>query len=133
MKCGDGNKILWGCFSSAGPGELAIIEGRMNFEMYQGIFRKLKSDDNDPKQTAGATRAWYQDKKNDLLEWPNQSPDLNRIEKLWRELKFRIQERDPRNLIQLKEICKEEWAKIPIHIFANLVTGIQPFRCSFGC
>ena len=32
--------MFWGCFSSAGPGELEIIEGRMNSEMYRGILER---------------------------------------------------------------------------------------------
>jgi transposase len=69
----------------------------------------------------GQLLTWFQERDIELLEWPSQSPDLNPIENLWWKLKLRVQERDPRNLIQLKEICKEELAKIPISIFVNLV------------
>ncbi|KAL0149076.1 hypothetical protein M9458_055691, partial [Cirrhinus mrigala] len=54
--------------------------------------------DNDPKLTA---RKHFK-----VLEWPSQSPDLNPIENLWRELK-------PQNITALEEISMEEWAKIP--------------------
>ena len=33
----------WECFSSKGPGELEIIDGRMNGRMYRGILEKKTS------------------------------------------------------------------------------------------
>ncbi|ROL52341.1 Transposable element Tcb2 transposase [Anabarilius grahami] len=48
-----------------------------------------------------------------LLEWPNQSPDLNPIEHLWRDLKMAVHQRLPSNLTELERICKEEWQRIP--------------------
>ncbi|KAF2357440.1 Homeobox domain-like [Trinorchestia longiramus] len=41
-----------------------------------------------------------------------QSPDMNPVENLWRELKLKIQKRGPNNITELKEICIEEWNKI---------------------
>ena len=128
--------MVWGCFSSAGTGELEVIEGRMNSQMYRGILDRnlLKSaedlglargwtlqQDNDPKHTAKATLAWFRERQINVLGWPSQSPDLNPIENLWRELKIRVQARDPRNLEESKQICRDEWAKIPMNICQNLV------------
>ncbi len=48
-----------------------------------------------------------------VLEWPNQSPDLNLIEMMWHDLKQSIHARKPSNVSELKQLCKEEWAKIP--------------------
>ncbi|KAK3505713.1 hypothetical protein QTP70_020473, partial [Hemibagrus guttatus] len=47
------------------------------------------------------------------MEWPSQSPDLNPIENLLRELKIRVSQQQPQNITALEEICREEWAKLP--------------------
>ena len=48
-----------------------------------------------------------------VLEWPSQSPDLNLVEMWWHDLKLAIHARKPSNVAELKQFCKEEWAKIP--------------------
>ena len=93
VKYGGGSIMVWGCFAGSGAGQLAIIDGKMNSQVYQDILqenvklsvRQLKlnrswvmQQDNDPKYRSKSTE-WLQQKKINLLEWPSQSPDLNLI------------------------------------------------------
>ena len=48
-----------------------------------------------------------------VLEWPSQSPDLNPIEHLRRDLKMAVHQQSPSNLTELETICREKWQKIP--------------------
>uniref|UniRef100_A0AAZ3QU66 Tc1-like transposase DDE domain-containing protein n=1 Tax=Oncorhynchus tshawytscha TaxID=74940 RepID=A0AAZ3QU66_ONCTS len=76
--------------------------------------------DYNPKRSAKTTQEWLWDKFLNVLEWPNQSPDLNQIEHLWRDLKIALQRRSPSTLSELQRICTEEWEKLPKYRCAKL-------------
>ena len=77
---------------------------------------------NDPKHTAKTMQEWLRDKSLNVLEWPSQSPDLNSIEHLWRDLNIAVQH-SLSNLREHDRICREEWEKLPKYRCAKLVTS----------
>ncbi len=128
VKHSGGSIMLWGCFSAAGTGRLVAIERKMNEAKYRDILdenllqsaqdlrlgrRFTFQQDNDPKHTAKIMKEWLHYNSVTVLEWPSQSPDLNPIKHLWRDLKMAVHQRLPSNLIELERICKEEWQRIP--------------------
>ena len=50
-----------------------------------------------------------------------QSPDLNPIERLGRDLKIAVHRRSPSNLAEREQFSREEWAKISPSHCAKLV------------
>lgn len=130
VKYDGGSIMLWVCFSAAGTGRLVRIEGKMNGANYREILdenllqsaqdlrlmrRFTFQQDNDAKHTAKTTQEWLRDKSLNVLDCPSQSPDLNSIEHLWRDLKIAVQQHAPSNLTKLEKICREEWEKLPKH------------------
>lgn len=134
VKHGGGSLMAWGCMSSKGVGTLYFIDGIMKAADYCAILEQhmLPSlsqlgrgawfqHDNDPKHAAKLTTDFLQRKRVKVLQWPSMSPDLNPIEHLWGVLKRKVEERQPKNLQQLKEVVLEEWKGIDSEVCRNLV------------
>ncbi|KAG2465219.1 TC1A transposase, partial [Polypterus senegalus] len=138
VKHGGGSIMLWGFFSAAGTGRLVRIKGKMTAAIYRDILdenllqsaldlrlgrRFIFQQNNDPKHTAKILKEWLQDDSVNVLEWPSQSPDLNPIEHLWRDLKMAVHRRFLSNLMDLERCCKKEWAKLGKDRCAKLVAS----------
>ena len=132
--------MIWGCFSSKGTGELQVIHGRMNARMYREIVEKnlqksatslehgqyfVLQHDNEPKHTAKLTKEWFENYCICTLNWPSQSPDLNPSENLWNTLKVKVHKRNPQNIKQLEELCKEEWGKVMLDQYGKFVANYR--------
>ncbi len=125
-----------GVFFSCRTGRLVAIEGKMNAAKYRDILdenllqsaqdlrlgrRFTFQQDNDPKHTAKITKEWLHNNSVTVLEWPSQSPDLNPIEHLWRDLKMAVHQRLPSNLTELERICKRNGRGSPNPGVKNLL------------
>lgn len=143
VKHGGGSLLIWGCMSYNGLGNLEFIDGIMTKEVYLGILqRNIKSsasklglrrqfifqDDNDPKHKAKLVQEFLKNMKINRLEWPAQSPDLNRIEHLWDVVEREIRKFPISNKNQLKTRITEAWGIISENVTNNLVDSM-PRRC----
>ena len=122
----DASVMAWGCFSSSGVGDITIVEGHMNAQMYIIILSSnmipsarrlfevtyIFQQDNDPKHTARVVKKYPERKGIKVLDWSSQSPDLNPIENLWHKLKTLLNKEKMKKLSELPELMKKCWESI---------------------
>ncbi|GBM91035.1 Transposable element Tc1 transposase [Araneus ventricosus] len=149
IKYGGGGVLVWGCRSASGLGNLIFIDGLMNQALYLNILRdnlKLSAQnlgignnfvfyqDNDPKHTALNVRLWCLYNCPQNLKTPPQSPNLNTIEHIWRELEVRVRKRDIETKSKLKTVMLEEWMNVDAEITKkNSEIYSQKFKSCCGC
>ncbi|GBM31444.1 Transposable element Tcb1 transposase [Araneus ventricosus] len=99
VKYGGRGVLVWGCMSESGL-------------------------DNDTMHTALNVRLWCLYNCPQNLKTPPQSPDLNPIEHIWRELEVRVRKHDIKTKNELKTVMREEWINIDAEITKKLVKSI---------
>ena len=94
---------VWAGISWRGRTEMVIFEGIMEASLYTDILRRalipfLRTvypdghrfmQDNDPKHTSRAAKAFFEENNINWWRTPAESPDANPIENVWHELKVR--------------------------------------------
>ncbi|CUA77042.1 similar to GF20795 [Rhizoctonia solani] len=138
VKHGGGHVMVWGCITSKGVGRLYRIDSTLTAKKYVEILNeallgtlsdhRLKprsvtfQQDNDPKHTAGLTRAWLESHDLSPLPWPSSSPDMNIIEHVWGYLDRKVHTRAalPQNTDELWKALEEEWYCIDKGLIDNL-------------
>ena len=69
-------------------------------------------DDNDPNHRSSKAKEWLRVHEVRRLDWPSNAPDINLIENVWVVLKDRVATRNPKNLDQLEQYIRDEWARL---------------------
>ncbi|EXX64600.1 IS630 family transposase [Rhizophagus irregularis DAOM 181602=DAOM 197198] len=148
-KHGRKSVMVWGCFAGGIKGPLIFCdenkEGneKINSNTYVRILNKHLhpfhhtvckltgraasfQQDNAPIHTAKITKDWLKKNKIAIIDWPANSPDLNLIENIWKQLKDNIQSREvfPRTVGELKATLSEEWENLDCSIFEEVVVSM---------
>ncbi len=119
--------MVRGAMSSAGVGPLCFLRSKVNTAVYQEVLEhfmlpaanQLYGDadfifqqDLAPAHSDKATSTWFKDLGIPVLNWPENSPDLNPIENLWGIVKRKMQYARPNNAEELKATIRATWALI---------------------
>ena len=133
---------VWGCFSYFGFGQLFIFEENLDSNLLVKIYNEcllpsisnlfpdpslswILQEDNDPKHTSKKSIKYKEDNGINRLEWPACSPDLNPIENVWSLLKYKVYQKNPNSISQLKKIIKDEWRSFDKTYCENLVLSMK--------
>lgn len=83
---------------------------------------------NDLKHTSKLTSEWL--KRIQVSECPSQSPNLNLMP--WHDLKQAAHTQKPSDVAELKQLCKEEWARIPSQQCERVIASYRKCLATVG-
>lgn len=134
--------MVWGCFAGSQRGLLLEVKRSINSEAYQEVLTQgllpfleqhkqnegsdqklIFMHDNAPAHASASTKTWLEAAKVAPIRWPAQSPDLNPIENVWRDLKHRVKARQPTRK-ELPAVVQEEWTNMNGQYFQRFLTSM---------
>ena len=104
-------------------------------ELLQSIFqsdplKKIKENhilfqqDNCPAHRSRLVRNWYDEMGNPVLNWPQQSPNLNLIEHVLAKIKRELHLKEITSVATLFKAVENIWCSIPSEFLQNLVQSV---------
>lgn len=132
--------MVWGAICANGTLCLQVVSHRINSEKYQEtvgtsllpILKKKKfkgytfQQDNASCHVSMNSRAWFDNKKVKLLDWPPLSPDLNPIENVWGILVRKVYPNlaTYSTVEALQEAVFREWNKLTPELMSTLINSM---------
>lgn len=133
--------MIWGCFSSKGPGMLKIVDGTMKSRDYLNVLETkmlpsardlfgdnsfIYQDDSAPCHRSKIVKEWENSRNIEVLEWPGNSPDMNPIENLWAILKQKVRTHRPTNKSELISAISASWTtEISVNLCQKLSSSMK--------
>jgi transposase len=129
---------VWGAISYDGIVSLEFLNENVTSNSYKELLERRLSpllsqfeagdlifqQDGAPAHTSGLVTTYLHSKKITVLPWPPQSPDLNLIENVWRNMKNRLKANYDTEM-ELRASVLQEWEGLKDSFIKKLYNGMR--------